>query len=489
MYRISLFLTTLFTFSILVSAQETRVYDFSADTADANNISVNGPGFDTLPLADVSFGQVPANNAFDDATDGQGVVVTAEPGEGAMIFTESISTPNAALIRCNVRMDSAAGSITVGAVGKSGSVDVPLNSPAGLSEFDGKWRQVSVLFVPPGTGFDPFVQVFNPENSGMTVKFYIDNFAIHLLSPGKYYSGEFLNSDGDEPETISIDQNNSEPTATPTPGGGSGDIITVPLPNLPANAKPLEMVYIETGTFMMGSPSDERGRDWDEGPQHQVTLSQGFYMGKYEVTQAQFEAVMGENPARSFGVGDDYPVYYVSWYDAARFCNRLSEMEGLQPVYTESGDWPANMNANGYRLPTEAEWEYACRAGTQTRFSHGDALECSDECGSCDLHDQYMVWCGNDSGHSEEVGTKLPNSWGLHDMHGNVWEWCTDWYDNDYYYRSPEVDPVNIQTNQFRVLRGGVWSNFAWICRSAIRLRLNPSGTDYNGGFRVCRTQ
>jgi formylglycine-generating enzyme required for sulfatase activity len=159
-------------------------------------------------------------------------------------------------------------------------------------------------------------------------------------------------------------------TPTPTPSLLPGATITVSISNLPAGAKPLEMVLIPAGTFLMGSTDTEKDRTSDEGPQHQVTLTKSFYMGKYEVTQAQWQAVLGNNPS-SFSGKPNNPVEKVSWYDCVSFCNELSRMNGLTPVYNESS-WTANWNANGYRLPTEAEWEYACRAGTSTRFYWGN---------------------------------------------------------------------------------------------------------------------
>ncbi|HQH72666.1 MAG TPA: SUMF1/EgtB/PvdO family nonheme iron enzyme, partial [bacterium] len=282
--------------------------------------------------------------------------------------------------------------------------------------------------------------------------------------------------------------NTPTPTPTPTPNP-QGQTITVPLPNFPTGAQPLEMVLIKAGTFTMGCPTDERGRSGTEWPPHQVTLTKDFYLGRFEVTQAQYQAIMTNNPISRYGIGSNYPVYYVSWFNCATYCNRLSEREGLVPIYNES-TWAANWNANGYRLPTEAEWEYACRAGTTTRFSHGDVLECDDECGSCANHDQYMWWCGdiNPFG-TKEVGTKLPNAWGLYDMHGNVWEWCNDWWE-DSSNRGPQVDPKGHDSGSARVVRGGCWDFDARLCRSPVRYAgSSPNVRDYAGGFRVSRTK
>ncbi len=282
------------------------------------------------------------------------------------------------------------------------------------------------------------------------------------------------------------------------------ETITVNLPDLPSGAKPLELVRIPHGTFTMGSPSNEKDRGSDEGPQHQVTLTRDFYMGKYEVTVSQYAAFLEATGSESgvdwsdsdcpltrsggnynlrnntYGKSWDQPMVEVSWYGAVLFCNYLSQKEGLQIVYNEN-NWDMNENANGYRLPTEAEWEYACRAGTTSRFYWGDDLNYTEI-------DDYAWYWGNSSSGTKEVGLKLPNDFGLYDMSGNVWEWCTDWYDDDYYSRSPAQNPVNIQSNQYRVLRGGYWDNGAWSCRSAYRGWYYPNDTSNNFGFRVTRT-
>ena len=266
------------------------------------------------------------------------------------------------------------------------------------------------------------------------------------------------------------------------------------LPLLPSVTDSLvEMVQINGGTFTMGSPSSEANRNNDE-TQHSVTLS-GFYMGKYQVTQEQYQAVMGTNPSRftsavsgESGTPGKLPVEWVTWYDTVEFCNKLSVREGLQEVYTISGRTPAsgypitgatvtaNFTKNGYRLPTEAEWEYACRAGTTTAYNTGETI--SDNTG----------WYDSNSGSkTHEVGKKTANTWGLYDMHGNVWEWCWDWYNSSYYSSSPANNPVGPETGSIRVLRGGSWSNAGRLLRSAYRHNDDPS--DQNDiGIRLVRT-
>ncbi len=271
------------------------------------------------------------------------------------------------------------------------------------------------------------------------------------------------------------------------------DIVDIPnIPNLPEDAKPLEMVLIPAGTFTMGSPADERGRDeYLEWAPHQVTLTKYFYIGRYEVTQAQYQAVMDDNPS-GFQNKPDNPVEQVTWINAASFCNELSKQQGLTPVYNES-DWTTDWTANGYRLPTEAEWEYACRAGTRTRFSFGNALEIPDFGDSYrEIGDQYMWWKGNNtySGNeagAKEVGLKQPNPWNLYDMHGNVWEWCNDWWEEPS-NRGSIVDPKGENSGSTRVYRGGSWGSESWYCRSAFRDALGPYYMNVSRGFRLCRT-
>jgi len=271
-------------------------------------------------------------------------------------------------------------------------------------------------------------------------------------------------------------------------------IVYVLLPPITSSSG-ISMVYIPAGTFTMGSPTSEANRDGDE-TQHQVTISKGFYMGKYEVTQEQYQAVMGINPSffnRESGrepaageIQSRRPVENVTWYDAVEFCNKLSAAEGLTSVYTISGRTPAsgypitsaavtaNWNANGYRLPTEAEWEYACRAGTTTVYYTGDTI--SDNTG---------WYTSNSNNRSHEVGLKPPNAWGLHDMHGNVCEWCWDWYGS--YASGAQTDPRGAASDYDRVRRGGSWASDAQRLRSAYRLNNGPSNRYEIIGFRVVR--
>jgi formylglycine-generating enzyme required for sulfatase activity len=252
-------------------------------------------------------------------------------------------------------------------------------------------------------------------------------------------------------------------------------------------AEPDSFVLINGGTFTMGSPADEPGRQDDE-VQHQVTVG-SFYMGKYEVTQKEWYEVMGTTIRRQwdmvyknwsiYGEGDNYPMYYVSWFDAIEYCNKQSQKEGLTPAYTisDSGDdrtatW--NRSTKGYRLPTEAEWEYACRARTTTAYNTGANI--SDNTG----------WYEDNSGDTTHpVGQKPANAWGLHDMHGNVYEWCWDWYDD--YPSGAQTNPAGASSGSERVIRGGSWGSTAPYVRSASRFDDTPP-SQYGGvGFRVVR--
>ena len=238
-------------------------------------------------------------------------------------------------------------------------------------------------------------------------------------------------------------------------------------------------VKLPGGTFEMGSPEDEPNRGEEEGPVHTVTLSP-FLIAKYEVTQSEYEAVMGVNPSRFDGstniAGEPFvppldrgtlPVEEVSWND-------LNAPGGF-------------LSRTGLGLPSEAQWEYAARGGTQTAFSFGDACNASS-CDPCAPAEDFMWWCANSGGTTRPVGTKLPNPFGLHDMHGNVWEWCEDWWASDFYARpeATELDPVNRVASGIRVFRGGSWRDDARHCRSAVRFSNGPP-PDFALGFRPAR--
>jgi len=227
-----------------------------------------------------------------------------------------------------------------------------------------------------------------------------------------------------------------------------------------------EMAHIPGGRFIMGDQTQI-----DATP-HEVVIS-SFYMDKNLVTQEQYEKVMGENPSRWKGARN--PVEQMRWSDAARYCNARSKSEGLEPCYNLQ-TWKCNFQANGYRLPTEAEWEYACRAGTATAYSFGnDPSKLKD----------YGWFEQNSGGKPQPVGQKPPNAWGLYDMHGNVWEWCNDFYQVDYYQQSPKENPSGPKAGDTKVVRGGAWKFSAETCRSGYRYNENPGYADVCFGYDI----
>lgn len=231
----------------------------------------------------------------------------------------------------------------------------------------------------------------------------------------------------------------------------------------------LEMIWCPPGTFLMGSPLGELGR-FEREEQHKVNLTQGFWMAKYELTQEQYEALMGSNPANF--KGPKRPMEQVSWDGAMAYCAKLSSHC--------SSSLPS-----GYKiaLPTEAQWEYACRAGTTSALNSGSALTSKD--GFCGNLDQ-VAWYGENSGsQTHEVGQKQANAWGLLDMHGNVWEWCLDWWDER--CSGEATDPVGPSAGVGRSVRGGSWINYPGNCRSAVRFFFMPDFRYAYLGFRpVC---
>jgi formylglycine-generating enzyme required for sulfatase activity len=251
------------------------------------------------------------------------------------------------------------------------------------------------------------------------------------------------------------------------------------------------LVYIPPGKFLMGSPRSEQeqykkdsrlGGDWAaQEIQHEVAITKGFYMSVYAVTQEEYEIVTGKNPSwfSATGGGKEnvaglntrrFPVDTVSWSDATEFCRKLSQKE-----------------AKTYRLPTEAEWEYACRAGTKTAFSFGDTIS-TDQAN----YNGNAVFGNGQKGVYRErpmpVGSFPANAFGLYDMHGNVNQWCQDWYDYNYYRKSPRNDPVNETGSEMRVLRSGSWGSYPGVCRSANRSGSTPDYRNRTIGFRVVMT-
>jgi formylglycine-generating enzyme required for sulfatase activity len=235
------------------------------------------------------------------------------------------------------------------------------------------------------------------------------------------------------------------------------------------NSIGMKLVLIPKGTFIMGSPIGEEGAYTGEEQQHRVNISKGYYLGVMEVTQEQYEYLMGTNPShfqkRVIRKSDSsiYPVEWVSWEDAVEFCKRLSDL----PEEKEAG--------RVYRLPTEAEWEYACRAGSKTAFGFGESAKSLGG---------YAWFAGNSNSQTHPVGEKKPNAWGIYDMHGNVWEWCSDWYGAEY-PKGIVGDPAGPREGSYRVARGGSWDDKAAGCRSAVRGGSTPDDRRNSYGFRV----
>jgi formylglycine-generating enzyme required for sulfatase activity len=260
------------------------------------------------------------------------------------------------------------------------------------------------------------------------------------------------------------------------PSGGNDERMLI-------NSLGMKLVLIPPGKFLMGSPQSEAERDADE-TQHEVAVTRPFYLGAYEVTQAQYQQVMGKNPSffhpNNTG-GTEHPVEQVKWGDAGEFCRKLSEMPAEKAA------------ARMYRLPTEAEWEYACRAGTTSAFHFGDALSSTQA--NCNGNFPYGGAAkGPYLARTAKVGSYPANAFGLHDMHGNVWEWCSDWYDEKYYQRSPKENPpgpsqgvlsTGFHGDFYRVARGGCWLDEPRGCRAAYRFRFMTSDPYRLVGFRV----
>lgn len=269
--------------------------------------------------------------------------------------------------------------------------------------------------------------------------------------------------------------------------------------HLPGTTVAFDMLPIPGGRFTMGAAADDPDAvAWfGEKDQHPVQVS-SFYLGKHPVTQAVFKAVMnGYNP--SYFTGDDRPVENVSWFDAVVFCNQLNEISDMEPCYfadknfqrlfgktskgyelTNKGEVFIRRDAQGYRLPTEAEWEYAAKAGTPYRYAGSDKLK---EVGWFDT---------NSHRETKPVGLKMPNAFGLYDMGGNVWEWCQDWWDEQYYAacaaQGTVTDPPGPASGSHRVLRGGSWYSDPQNCRAANRSNDTPDVRNYSVGFRLSRT-
>ena len=263
-----------------------------------------------------------------------------------------------------------------------------------------------------------------------------------------------------------------DPKPAPVPSPAPAPVVTptpAPAPAVTTSA-PANMVRVEGGTFQMGSNTND-----SEKPIHTVKVK-SFSIGNYPVTQKEWFEIMGTNLSNF--KGDNLPMEMVSWFDAVEYCNKRSVREGLTPAYSDSGNnITCNWKANGYRLPTEAEWEYAARGGNGSPGNYAYA-------GSNNV-DSVAWYIGNSVGSTKPVGTKAPNSLGLYDMSGNVWEWCWDWYGK--YSSGAQNDPRGASSGTYRVYRGGYWNTTAALARSVYRAYSSPRHRGYNIGFRVAR--
>jgi formylglycine-generating enzyme required for sulfatase activity len=245
-----------------------------------------------------------------------------------------------------------------------------------------------------------------------------------------------------------------------TSGTSGGNVQTAPVQTQTQTSIPAGFVLVPAGTFSMGSTNGES----NEKPVHQVTISKAFYMSDHEVTQKEWVEIMGSNP--SWFKGDNLPMEQVSWYDAIEYCNKRSIKEGLTPVYSGSGNnIRCDFKASGYRLPTEAEWEWAAKGGDKDFMIY--------EYSGSNSVDGVAWYSGNSGSRTHAVKTKGANGLGLYDMSGNVWEWCWDWYGS--YSSGSQTDPAGVAGGSNRVLRGGSWYDYAQSVRSAYRSYYTPS--------------
>ena len=611
----SLFIILSLFATIATALEPTLLIDFSGDTAEENQLTIMGAAFGEYPAAAVTFGVIPTDYDFKEATDGRGAIINANPGEGVMILGQIIETDNAAVIRCNIRTSNANASVILASIGQDSSQFISTITPNNGAFFQDKYKRLSDFHIPPSTGFQPLIQIINTSTTeNLTV--FMDNLEIFTLDPDKYYSAKFLDGDESDPEIISMSlveptpttiptsthtptstltpipthtptitqtftpeptftptQTYTQtptvtqtptytptptPTLTPTPvgyamlefigavsssdqgkavggakitlSGGSiedqvvysgefgfytitvyGDIydtytlsvktedfndfetlsnynpnnpttqntnlrlqydpgptptptaipsstLIVKLEGMPDDAQSLDLLWVPPGSFTMGSPADDPDRRDDE-TQHQVTITRGFYLSKYEITQAQWHAVMGSNPSEFSG--DDRPVEKVSWTDCQYFIDKLNAL-----------------NMGTFRLPTEAEWEYAARAGSTSRFYWGDDPQLS-------TIDDYAWYEINSNNSTNNVGLLTPNAWGFHDILGNVFEWCNDWH--AYYGEEAQTDPLGPETGTNRIRRGGSWLSYAQTCRTTTRGALTPFMRSQYLGLRILK--
>lgn len=474
--KVNLILSALF--SLLVNAGFTDDipirYEFSASTADENHITAMGAEFGKMPLAKIEFGKLPTDNSFPDATDGKGMIITANPGETAMIFLPVVQSKQMGIIRCSVRTDSPDASIYLASINQGPKAFISTITPGNGDYFQNKWQRLSGFYAPPSTGFQSLIQVMNTSKTNpLTV--YVDNFTIYLLQYNNFYNPDFLDGDDKDPDQISVSN-----VSLRYPGQS----LTINIPGLPENAEKLELVWIPAGSFLMGSPRSENGHRFNEEPQHEVVITKGFYMAKFETTSAQYLLYDPNHYGKSEFIvnkGNDYPVS-VSYRKTFQFCYWLNsqcktELQGMK-----------------FRLPTEAEWEYACRAGTTTRRYWGDDENEDQATKYANVADitlkkelpDYIINgfnCNDGYTGAAPVGMYRPNAFGLYDMLGNLEEYCSDYLAQ--YEPGIQEDPKMI-TGAKKAVRGGNSYSDTSRIRAAWRFAVSVDDTTYSTiGFRV----
>jgi VWFA-related protein len=384
-------------------------------------------------------------------------------------------------------------------------------SPTSFNLKAGQSMQLKISVIPPDSGY--IFTKFEFENKLCTKKYYVNaGFfgkkpkiqTLRILHPngGEVFvagNDTIITWEGILPTDLvkidySIDNGLNWKLITDTASGLSykWKIPSTPskdcIARVTTNAKYIdddnEMVLIPSGSFVMGSTGRNTVSVEYEKPTHKVTISKDFLMSKYEVSQKRFRDIMGSNPSPY--LDDSLPVEKVTWYEAVEYCNKISEKAGLQPCYSGKGvSIVCDFTSNGYRLPTEAEWEYACKAGTTTDLFNGDILY--EGCSPIDPALNKIGWyCGNTNNSAHKIGKKLPNPFGLYDMNGNVCEWVWDWTGK--YLSNDQIDPKGPTSGKDRVVRGGSWQNYSVNCRSANRHYGYSPDTRHVFGFRVVRT-
>ena len=326
---------------------------------------------------------------------------------------------------------------------------------------------------PIATSNDPYIKSIGPEETfvGDILVIYGSGF----LMPGENRSLHF------DPEIILASEDcikwNNIFIYARIPEGASSGTFSVEVNGIMSNIKnlnieklpPIDMIEIPAGDFYMGS---ETGFE-DEAPVHKVTISNSFYISKYEISNRLWHAVTGNTNIDNYF--DFYPAFGISWMEAVKFCNSLSNLYGLDTCYEIDANNVTYVNASGFRLPTEAEWEYACRAGTDTDYGGNNILA-------------DMGWYSDNSAYKLQIyGEKAANDFGIYDMHGNVWEWCRDYYADDYYSQSPSIDPEGPDSGERRLARGGSYNSGNTYCRSANRTV--PGDFIQSCGIRVVRNK